>query len=284
MNVFAVQGFALNRKNHKMSPFPRATRGKGDGKLALSVVEGLGAAIMQINGWVRTSLIDYPGHIATVLFTGGCNFRCPMCHNAGLVLSPDPSARFSEEEVFAFLQKRAGKLTGVVLSGGEPTLQPDLADFIRRVRASGYAVKLDTNGYRPDVLGVLLEHELLDYVAMDIKAPPAKYPLLSGVPDVDVHRIARSITLLCQHEVACEFRTTVVPGMLDEDDVASLARWLASLCGGRATGLIYVLQQFRATHTLAPALGECTPYSPERLRDMRARAQCWLPTVKVRGG
>ena len=137
---------------------------------------------MDIKGWARTSLIDFPGHIATVLFTAGCNFRCPMCHNAELVLRPGALPSLRLDELWAFLAKRAGKITGVVVTGGEPTLQPDLPELLERVRDLGYVVKLDSNGYRPDALADLLDADLVDFVAMDVKAPPEKYELLAGVP------------------------------------------------------------------------------------------------------
>jgi pyruvate formate lyase activating enzyme len=129
---------------------------------------------VELKGWVRTSLIDYPDHIASVLFTGGCNFRCPMCHNADLVLRPTEVPTLPEKEVWDFLSRREGLVDGVVITGGEPTLQPDLAPFIRRLKDTDLDVKLDTNGYLPDVLKTLLSEGLLDYVALDIKAPPEK--------------------------------------------------------------------------------------------------------------
>ncbi|MDE5747798.1 MAG: anaerobic ribonucleoside-triphosphate reductase activating protein, partial [Acetatifactor sp.] len=125
---------------------------------------------MNFCGMNKTTLLDYPGHVAAALFTGGCNMRCPFCQNSTLVLNPQTQPEIPEKEVLAFLQKRQGVLEGICITGGEPTLQPDLESLIRRVRKLGYLVKLDTNGYRPQVLKHLLEQGLLDYVAMDIKA------------------------------------------------------------------------------------------------------------------
>lgn len=236
---------------------------------------------MDVKGWVRTSLIDFPGHIATVIFTGGCNFRCPMCHNAELVLSQNALPTLSPDVLWTFLHRRVGQVTGVVVTGGEPTLQADLPAFMAEVRGLGYAVKLDTNGYRPSVLSDLLKAELVDYVAMDIKAPPEKYGELTGLPDLDLTRIERSLALLRASEVPCEFRTTVVPGMLDVDDVAAIARWLSR--DGVGTVTRYVVQQFRGGQTLNPDLAAVAPYRSELLREAAQRARDWLPDVSCRG-
>ncbi len=231
---------------------------------------------MQISGWVKTSLIDYPEHITTVLFTPGCNFRCPICHNADLVLAPQTLPSIPLDDIWAFLERRRGVLTGMTLTGGEPTLQPDLAAFIGRARSLGYEVKLDTNGYRPDVLEGLLGAELLDYVAMDVKAPPKKYARLAGLPDLDVTRVERSLQLLRASGITYELRTTVVPGLLETDDIAAIARWIAGADH-------YVLQQFRGHNTLDPALAETTPYSPDQLKHMADDAQAHVSRVSVRG-
>ena len=265
---------------------------------------------MDLRGWVRTSLIDYPDRLATVLFTGGCNFRCPICHNADLVLRPGDLPAVPEPEVWEFLARRAAVVDGVVLSGGEPTLQPDLLPFLRRLRERKMAIKLDTNGYRPEVLEAVLAEGLVDYVAMDVKAPPEKYGLLAGRPDVEVGLIERSIDLLRGSDIAYEFRTTVVPGLLDEADVEAIARWLAgvvdrrdaagaesSLDSQRSAGSLpeaavpaakhrpgvpLVLQQFQPLGTLDPALQRVTPYPLERLREMAGRAAQWVGRVQVR--
>lgn len=238
--------------------------------------------MIEIKGWARTSLIDYPGHIATVFFVGGCNFRCPMCHNPELVEGSGELPSADPDEVDAFLKKRAGTVTGVVVTGGEPTLQRDLAPFLQYVRGLGYAVKLDSNGYRPDVLAALLDAELIDAVAMDVKAPPEKYGTLSGVPDLDIGRIEASLALLVAGRVPCELRTTVVPGWLDIEDIATIARWIADHAGSGAR-FTYVLQQFRGAKTLDPALAAATPYSGDVLRSMAARASDWLGPVQLRG-
>jgi pyruvate formate lyase activating enzyme len=236
---------------------------------------------MDVKGWVRTSLIDFSGHIATVVFTAGCNFRCPMCHNAELVLSPNALPTLAPDTLWTFLRKRVGQITGVVITGGEPTLQVDLPEFMAEVRGLGYAVKLDTNGYRPSVLRDLLEAGLVDYVAMDIKAPPEKYGVLTGIPDLDLSRIERSLALLRTVDIPCEFRTTLVPGLLDIEDVAAIARWLSADGVGAATQ--YVVQQFRGQETLDPNLAAVAPYASEVLRQAAERARDWLPDVSCRG-
>ncbi len=235
---------------------------------------------MRISGWIRTSLIDFPRRIAAVLFAGGCNFRCPMCHNADLVLRPADLPAIPNDEILSFLTARAGKLTGVVLSGGEPTLQPALPNFIRTVRDLGYAVKLDTNGYLPDKLAGLLAAGLLDYVAMDLKAPPEKYVLLTGLPAVDMARIEQSVALISVSGVPHEFRTTVVPGLLAAADIVALARWLAATIG--ASSATWYLQQFRGLNTLDPALENAAPYPLADLHAMADQARSHFPGVGVR--
>lgn len=237
--------------------------------------------MIEFKGWVRTSLIDYPGKIASVLFAGGCNFRCPMCHNGELVERSASLPSLDVAKVLAHLERRAGKLTGVVVSGGEPTLQPELPSFLARVREMGYAVKLDTNGYRPDVLRGLLTVRLLDAVALDVKAPPTKYPLLAGVPDLDPGAIGQSLALIGAAQLPCEFRTTVVPGLLDADDIEAIARWIVD--AGRGAASSYVLQQFRGTTTLSPALNGAIPYPVAALEGMAARARRWVDDVRLRG-
>ena len=151
---------------------------------------------MKIEGLQNLTLLDYPGQVACTLFTAGCDFRCPFCHNASLVLPGQAPEAIPEEDFFALLEKRRGVLDGVCVTGGEPTLQPDLPDFLRRVKALGYAVKLDTNGGRPQVLRALAEEGLVDYVAMDIKNCPDRYAETAGVPGLDLAPIRESVEFL----------------------------------------------------------------------------------------
>ncbi len=226
-------------------------------------------------GWVRTSLIDYPDHIATVLFTGGCNFRCPFCHNTSLVLAPNSLPDINLDTLWDFLARRWGLINGVVITGGEPTLQPDLIPTLRQIRSYGLPIKLDTNGYHPDMLTALLEYDLIDYVAMDIKAPLEKYALLTGLPQIDPARIESSIALIQKSKVAYEFRTTVVPGILDREDIAAIARWIEGAD-------LYSLQQFRPQNTLVQDLQKAAPYSNEVISSLAQAASFWVKKVIVR--
>lgn len=193
---------------------------------------------MRILGLTKTTLLDFPGHVAASLFTGGCQFRCPFCHNGELVLAPLEESVYSQEEVLSFLRKRRGVLQGVCITGGEPTLQPGLAEFIRRIRELGYLVKLDTNGYEPEVLEELLREGLLSYVAMDIKNRREKYALTVGKEDVEIDRIEQSVELLKKAGIAYEFRTTLVKELHTEEDIREIGKWI----GGCP---YYFLQQYR---------------------------------------
>ncbi|MGA9348824.1 MAG: anaerobic ribonucleoside-triphosphate reductase activating protein [Anaerolineae bacterium] len=230
---------------------------------------------MQIRGWVKTSLIDYPGKIATVLFTSGCNFRCPYCQNSELVLHPESLPEIDPVEIFQFLARRRGLIDGMVITGGEPTLQNGLEHFLRKVKELGLATKVDTNGYRPQVLRELLERGLLDYVAVDIKTSLAKYPLAAGVP-VDVRRIEESVRLILSSGIDHEFRTTVVPGIVAPEDVEEMAKLIAG--AGK-----YILQQFRPQVTLDPHFREITRYPAQTLLEMAQAAGRWIDKVEVRG-
>ena len=232
---------------------------------------------MLLCGLQKTTLLDFPGHVACTIFTGGCNFRCPYCQNSELVLDPAAFPKLSEEEVMTFLKRRKGILEGVCITGGEPTLQPDLPEFIRKIRELGYLVKLDTNGYRPEVLQSLLEEGLLDYVAMDVKASREKYERTVGVPSVDLSRLDRSISLLMgQDKIPYEFRTTVVKGLHDLADFEEIGKWLA---GAR----VLFLQGYRESeNVLDPSL--CMgSYELTELECMAEKARKYIARVEVRG-
>ncbi len=181
---------------------------------------------MNIQGFQKLTLLDYPDKMACTLFTGGCNLRCPFCHNSRLVINPPKTPEYSEEEVLDYLKKRQGILDGVVITGGEPLLQPDIADFIKKVRALGYSVKLDTNGTMPDKLIELVEAGLVDYVAMDVKASPEGYPPAVGIGGYDLTKIDRSIKFLLQNKVDYEFRTTVVREFHSVFSMNALGEWI----------------------------------------------------------
>lgn len=181
---------------------------------------------MDFRGLQKTTLLDYPGIIAATVFTAGCNFRCPFCHNGDLVLAANSLPRIEETEVLDFLQKRKGILKGLCISGGEPTLQKGLPEFIQKVKDLGYLVKLDTNGSNPEMLKVLLENDLLNYVAMDIKNSPDSYEKTIGATGFSMEAISKSIELLRQAGIPCEFRTTLVKELHTEADMRAIANWL----------------------------------------------------------
>jgi pyruvate formate lyase activating enzyme len=176
---------------------------------------------MKIGGLLKFSIIDFPGKLAAVIFTQGCNFRCPYCHNAELVLPDKFQPPVPVQTVLDFLTKRRGQLNGVVVSGGEPTMHPDLKPFLQQIKALDYAVKLDTNGTRPDVLIELAQAGLLDYIAMDIKAPLEKYHQLTGATGLEA-QIKKSIQWLINQPLPYEFRTTVLKDLLTEKDLQGI--------------------------------------------------------------
>ena len=181
---------------------------------------------MEIHGFNKTTLLDYPEHIAATVFTGGCNFRCPFCHNGELVLDPGCQPAVPEEEVLSYLKKRRGILQGVCVTGGEPTLQKDLKAFLQRIRELGYAVKLDTNGYMPAVLWDLIQDRLIDYVAMDLKASRENYARAAGLKTIDISRIEESIGILKSSGIPYEFRTTVVKGIHTVKEFEEIGKWI----------------------------------------------------------
>lgn len=229
---------------------------------------------MKIHGFQSLTLLDYPGKVACTVFLGGCNFRCPFCQNTGLVLAPEREAVVPMEEVMGVLRKRRGMLDGVCITGGEPTLIPDLREFILRVRELGYLVKLDTNGYRPEVLENLLAEGLLDYVAMDIKSSPENYARVAGLPGLDLQRIRRSVELLMEAGVDYEFRTTVAQGLHTREDIEAIGRWLQ---GCRR----YFLQNYRESEqVMMPVFAG---FSREQLENFRRLLLEYIPQVGIRG-
>ena len=192
---------------------------------------------MQIFGLQKLSLLDFPEKTACTVFLGGCNFRCPFCQNGSLVLPGAGEPQMTEEAFFAFLKKRTGILDGVCITGGEPTLHKDLPAFVEQIRALGFAVKLDTNGYRPDVLRGMVEAGLVDYAAMDIKNSRAKYAEACGLDKPDVAKIEQSAAFLMEGRIPYEFRTTVVRELHSFADFEAIGRWLD---GARA----YYLQSY----------------------------------------
>ncbi len=180
---------------------------------------------MKIKGLQKLTLLDYPEKMACTVFLAGCNFRCPFCHNASLVTKIDEDY-IDEEDFFSFLNKRKGILNGVCITGGEPTLYPDLENFIRRIKDMGFLVKLDTNGYNPDILIDLVNKGLIDYVAMDIKNSKEKYAKTAGLSSLDISRIEKSVDFLLSGAVPYEFRTTVVKELHNEEDMKNISQWI----------------------------------------------------------
>lgn len=233
---------------------------------------------MLLGGFQKLTLIDYPGKVATTVFTVGCNFRCPFCHNPELVVPERELARqFApiEKEFFAFLEKRKGKLDGVCVTGGEPTLYPDLSDFIRRIKEMGFLVKLDSNGTNPGMLRRLFREKLVDFVAMDIKNREGKYADTVGLEAVDMDKIKESITLIRGSGIPYEFRTTVVPGLHEEKDFDGVI----DLVGG---AMSYYLQEFRDFHILSPELRERAKGKTLDLDAIAAALRPHFGTVGVR--
>jgi len=226
---------------------------------------------MNIQGYQKLTLLDFPGKVACTIFTGGCNLRCPFCHNGSLVRAPGAHEN-ALEEVLAYLRKRRGLLDAVCISGGEPLLQPDLAAFILQLKEMGYLVKLDTNGALPQVLQPLLTAGLPDYVAMDVKSSPAGYPLATGIA-ADASAFLQSIELIRQSGIPHEFRTTVVKGIHKEQDLVAIARVL-----GDET---YFLQGFVDSGDL---LGEgCAAFSPQEMQAMLDAVRIHTPRAALRG-
>lgn len=181
---------------------------------------------MLIQGLQKLTLLDYPEHMACTVFSPGCNFRCPFCHNASLVKNTDSDALIAEQEFFKFLETRKSILQGVCVTGGEPTLQKDLPEFLEKIKDMGFLVKLDTNGYRPDILKDVVNAGLVDYVAMDIKNSKEKYAKTAGIENFDINKISESVEFLMSGNIDYEFRTTVVKELHNQDDLISIGRWL----------------------------------------------------------
>ena len=231
---------------------------------------------MIINGFQKMTLLDYPGRVACTLFTAGCNFRCPFCHNALLVTDVRPEDRMDVEEILAYLAKRKNILEGVAITGGEPLLQPDIEDFLKRIRELGYPVKLDTNGSDPEKLARILDAGLVDYVAMDVKNRPEKYAETAGVPGLDLGPIRESIDLLMRSASLpdYEFRTTVVKEFHTVEDVSAAAEWISGASR-------YYLQNFVDSGALIGA--DMHPVPHETLREMAAAARVFCPSAQTRG-
>ena len=228
---------------------------------------------MKICGFNKTTLLDYPGRVACTIFLGGCNFRCPFCQNGALVVEPGSQPEYSQEEILAFLKKRKGILDGVCVSGGEPTLSDGLPDFLHEIKNLGYDVKLDTNGSRPSVVKKLAADGLIDKVAMDIKACPSNYHVLTGV-NVDLDAICETAGWLLNGDLDYEFRTTVVRELHSEKDFQEISQWLS---GAKS----YYLQAYRDSDgVLMPGFSACSEEEMKNYRDILLET---IPVVEIRG-
>ncbi len=229
---------------------------------------------LPIKGIQKTSLIDYPGKLSAVIFLGGCNFRCPFCHNSELVLNPEKLPTISEEEVLKFLESRKRWIDGVVFGGGEPTIYNDLPFFIEKIKKLGFPVKLDTNGTNPVMLRQLIRADLLDYIAMDIKAYLSKYEAAAGVKGW-IMDVKESVKDIMSSGIPYEFRTTMLPKLHSESDILEIGEWLR---GAER----FVLQQFRPVNTLDPAYLKEKLYSLEKLESFAEKLRPIIKHVEVR--
>ena len=229
---------------------------------------------MRICGLQKLSMVDFPGKLAATVFTGGCNLRCPFCHNALLVTQVEENPRIEVAEILSFLKTRKNLLDGVVLSGGEPLLQKGAADFLEKVKDLGFAVKLDTNGFFPEALEDILSRKLADYVAMDIKNSREKYAMTCGLDHVDLGRVDASLSALKQSGVLYELRTTVVQELHTEGDMEAIGNWLAGTDR-------YFLQKFvDSGNLIGSGFHSHEKVQMERFADI---IKPFIPGVKLRG-
>jgi len=229
---------------------------------------------MKIQGLQKLTLLDYPGKVGCTIFTAGCNFRCPFCHNAALVTRIEDEKDIPTEEVLAFLRKRKGMLAGVCISGGEPLLQEDIVEFIQQIKALGYLVKLDTNGSDVNKLKTLVADNWIDYVAMDIKNTPEKYGETIGVQNISVEQIIQSVDFLLTDKVDYEFRTTIVREYHKREDMAAIGQWLK---GAKR----YYLQKFEDSGDLIDT--GCRAYTTEIMQQALTIVQEYVRNAQLRG-
>jgi len=229
---------------------------------------------MQIKGFIGTSLIDFPGRISSVLFTGGCNFRCPFCHNSDLVLNLDKLPTITEKEAIEKLKKRKNFIDGVNITGGEPLINDSLSSFLRKIRELKLQIKVDTNGYFPGRLSKLLDSGIIDFIAMDVKAPPSKYNEAAG-KQIDLSRIKESIKIIKNKSPEYEFRTTVVPDILEKKDFKNIGKMIQ---GAEK----FILQQFRPTKTIDPEYLKKKPYSKQFIEEVSSLVKDYVKEIEIR--
>lgn len=231
---------------------------------------------MIIGGLEKLSLIDYPEHLAAIIFTQGCNFRCHFCYNPQLVLShKEKGPALLESDLFLFLKNRLNKLEGVVITGGEPTLHADLPEFIREIKKLGYLVKLDSNGTNPKMLGSLIKAKLIDYIAMDLKAPLEKYSRTVGA-EIDCDNIKKSVKIIMESGLPYEFRTTLVPGLIDSADITAMGK----LIQGASK---WYLQKFKSDTDLVDSNFEAQlPFTSKEMKELAERGREFVKLCEVR--
>lgn len=231
---------------------------------------------MKVTGIQKLTLLDYPGVVACTVFTAGCNFRCPFCHNAMLVLLEQIDDEcLTDDEVFGFLKKRRGVLDGVAVTGGEPLLHADMPEFLARVKELGYKIKLDTNGSNPELLSEIVKNKLVDRVAMDIKNAPEEYARTIGLKSFDIAPVERSKEMLLRGDIDYEFRTTVVKGIHTKESLIGAAKWIE---GAKE----YYLQQFKDSGNLILPDG-LSAYDEKQMHALADAVRDYVPTVEVRG-
>lgn len=231
---------------------------------------------MKVTGIQKLTLLDYPGVVACTVFTAGCNFRCPFCHNAMLVLPEQIDDEcLTDDEVFGFLKKRRGVLDGVAVTGGEPLLHADMPEFLARVKELGYKIKLDTNGSNPELLSEIVKNKLVDRVSMDIKNAPEEYARTIGLKSFDIAPVERSKEMLLRGDIDYEFRTTVVKGIHTKESLIGAAKWIE---GAKE----YYLQQFKDSGNLILPDG-LSAYDEKQMHALADAVRDYVPTVEVRG-
>ena len=229
---------------------------------------------MIVNGFLKTTLLDYPGHLASTVFLGKCNFRCPFCHNSMLVLEPQNAEQIDFETVLSHLNKRKNILEGVCITGGEPTLNPKLTDLIRAIKDVGLLVKLDTNGYRPDILEKLFNDNLIDHIAMYIKSSRNNYHIACGLNNIDIGIISKSINLIKEKSPSYEFRTTLVKGIHTDDDLLDIADWIGNVN-------LYFLQNYTDSENVMKRI--FSAFSDEEMHHFKELIIDKVPNTKIRG-
>lgn len=231
---------------------------------------------MEIGGFQKLTLIDYPGRLAATVFFVGCNFFCPWCYSKELVLPEEikKQPKVSEKELFQFLKERKGLLEGVVICGGEPTIHKQLPSFVKKIKRLGYLVKLDTNGSNPQMIKEMIDKKLIDYVAMDIKLPKERYPEIYA-QKVKIEDIEKSIKILKEGNIDYEFRSTIVPSIHSKKDIIEMAKWIR---GAKK----YYLQTFRPEKTIDPQFEKIKPYPREFLLEIQKAISPFFETCRVR--